>query len=1276
MSYQHIVASSKSLMVGLLLCELLLSSGVRETRAAESPPAKRWAVVAAEDLREAGLSDLLTAQLSQVPGVELVEREAIRRVLDELKLNSSGLVEPDKAVRFGQLATADALLFVEPIPKLSPPTIRHLYIAYSSGPERTDVAMSLARFDPTSKAFTMVASRHSLEPRNALDGRSSLTIGGVLADTQLGCLWLAIRGGGETGIWKFIPETEQMTQVFDGQAVAAYTSGCVSQREQELLFVGLPVQWRIMDKRKQTVTVLDQYPTFRPWAHSDDPLRVMLYRDVQSWIVAVVIFGIIVGEKTICAEDAAQNTSRRTTVAVTMAVAGDADATERHLADSLLALLELEVSARPALTVVERQQIDLVLDELVFDRSRNADDASRLRLGQLTTADVILAAQLLPPQADRPGRHVLVRVAEARTGRIRGVTVAPVNEVLLDAAAEQIAHYLAALLSAPQHARVTIAVAAFESLGRFDRLRPLETGVREMVTLHLLRLNRFHVLQRSDMQQLLRELELIQSGLADRTQLPETLPDRGAAFFLRGALDERSDSGKLEVRVAGQLVHAASEKSVYDFQFAAAPEKLPKELADQIDRLVARLEQERKLPQGIPRRSAENETQFLFDQVERDLARFRRRCPIDFTYREFPPTGMKPTSGPRRPSRMPALLNQLYSRQGDFEGLSRALEVTARMAEADPQTHCYELAMGAGRLATSLCLHGGDFPRLQRQARDVLMRWRESGKESLAHVGFRTLADIAAAKQDFVAAAQWYQRAAAVCDRSDARDRYARENLLIHAARSLLRAGQADQALETLQSVQPTWARDSLNHGYYGVELGACHAALGQKEKALWTYIHAAEESPQLVHNSDVAKRIDRLGGVPVREDRDIDVRYVSGPAGQLVMCRKLATDGTTLFCGGFYNPRMQGVMALDLREEKWRTITPPSIASRITCLACEAGQLWVGTEADGLWRCDLVANQWTHWTGEHGLPDKRAESVTLRGRTAYVGVGSASAGGLVQIVENDKMKVLDGPGAPDSAATHVVFPHGGMLVRTAAAVHLFDFDSRRWQRLSDAGTPRLYAGTSNIWASELGKELYSFTAAEPHSPLAQPIDDAHSQTENGGAAECLATKSRHRARISVERFAPTMAVGTARAAVSQAGVPRKPGGSPGGTRCVDEAGRRRRSGCRRGRAEVYAQSVQRARAGYASDNDSESGQGQIEACGQEPGVRQLVAGFGKRGGKSAGCARKLGRSVGLHFLRRPAARGRLPPVHRHPGRATVRRRAGHESRPNAAGHRATNPAD
>jgi hypothetical protein len=74
---------------------------------------QQWAVVAADASQDGGFVDLLTAELSRDESYQLVERADVARVLDELSLQASELVDPQRAVKFGQLLSADAILIVE-----------------------------------------------------------------------------------------------------------------------------------------------------------------------------------------------------------------------------------------------------------------------------------------------------------------------------------------------------------------------------------------------------------------------------------------------------------------------------------------------------------------------------------------------------------------------------------------------------------------------------------------------------------------------------------------------------------------------------------------------------------------------------------------------------------------------------------------------------------------------------------------------------------------------------------------------------------------------------------------------------------------------------------------------------------------------------------------------------------------------------------------------------------------------------------------------------------
>jgi hypothetical protein len=76
--------------------------------AEEHTRAQRWAIVAASHLRDGGLVDLLTAQLSPDKSFQLVERADVARAMEELSLKASGLRNPEQAMKFGRIVAADA----------------------------------------------------------------------------------------------------------------------------------------------------------------------------------------------------------------------------------------------------------------------------------------------------------------------------------------------------------------------------------------------------------------------------------------------------------------------------------------------------------------------------------------------------------------------------------------------------------------------------------------------------------------------------------------------------------------------------------------------------------------------------------------------------------------------------------------------------------------------------------------------------------------------------------------------------------------------------------------------------------------------------------------------------------------------------------------------------------------------------------------------------------------------------------------------------------------
>ena len=66
---------------------VLLIAVADDCDAADSTPFRRWAVVGDSTTRESGISDLVTSEMAQWEKVELVEREELQRVTQELELS-------------------------------------------------------------------------------------------------------------------------------------------------------------------------------------------------------------------------------------------------------------------------------------------------------------------------------------------------------------------------------------------------------------------------------------------------------------------------------------------------------------------------------------------------------------------------------------------------------------------------------------------------------------------------------------------------------------------------------------------------------------------------------------------------------------------------------------------------------------------------------------------------------------------------------------------------------------------------------------------------------------------------------------------------------------------------------------------------------------------------------------------------------------------------------------------------------------------------------------
>ncbi len=896
-----------------------------------------------------------------------------------------------------------------------------------------------------------------------------------------------------------------------------------------------------------------------------------------------------------------------TTVALTIAIPTTATVEDREMATSLLALLEVEASQDPDLSVVERRQIGLVLHELALSVDLSKSAEKKLRLGKLINADLILTMELLRREKDSEVQNVLVRIVESLTGAIRGVVVTPVELITVDESAADIAKYLSAVAARPTDAIVTVAVAPFESLGRFNRLRSMELGLRDMIATRLRRWgdlqaasenadqdavaagdpksddgsapgSPFLVLQRSNMQQLLKELDLIQSGLVDQSRLPRSLPTRAAAYLVHGTIDERNENG-FEIIVSAKLVHAASGKTVRDFEFVSTPKELPQKLAVHVDLIAGFL----RHPDGSVSKTpgtlrAINETELLFTQVVKDLRRFGRLTPVDFSSRRFElprkvsigaanggtyhsldkpqprhtlrksidrlestlfimpdradvcfalgfcyayhidgimdleradellrrafsmdPKGPIGVSALRvlsevcfhhqygkcapenrklatsqllfafrsmpdeakntRWSRMPKLIRDVYPRD-DVSGLAVVSEEIAKAAETAPEKLQYNLTMNAVNFASV----------------DQLEKWAAGNNLTLKQVACRSLGHRAWGQKDFQKSADWFLTAAdALAADEKMRESSFVDSFRILAAGALFQGNKTNEALQLLESFRPK-NDGSVAVGYWAQRIGDCYEKLGQPEKALAIYVEVANQDEGYVNNTDIVRRIKRLGGVPLSKDREINVRYVKSPLGGTSSTLALATDGNLIFSAGNFAGSAtgkpgRGILAYDPGNDSWQDLSPEGLG-RVTCMDYADGTLWVGTVKNGLWRGDVSGKNWKQFTEADGLPDMAISAVTADKDDAYVGVGSGS-GGLVRIGLDHSVVIIEGDGAPTKSPVDIVEHDRSLYVSSGSFIQEQNLETGEWTTLGYDSIARVFRGESGLWFSTYSRELF-----------------------------------------------------------------------------------------------------------------------------------------------------------------------------------------------------------
>ena len=102
----------RSLFAGVLACTVALPAMAKDKVRPVYPTAVLPFQERGAEVKDFGgkVTQVLFANLAASPDLVLVEREDLQKVLDELKLNLSGMVRPDQAAQVGQLTGAKILI--------------------------------------------------------------------------------------------------------------------------------------------------------------------------------------------------------------------------------------------------------------------------------------------------------------------------------------------------------------------------------------------------------------------------------------------------------------------------------------------------------------------------------------------------------------------------------------------------------------------------------------------------------------------------------------------------------------------------------------------------------------------------------------------------------------------------------------------------------------------------------------------------------------------------------------------------------------------------------------------------------------------------------------------------------------------------------------------------------------------------------------------------------------------------------------------------------------
>lgn len=230
-----------------------------------------------------------------------------------------------------------------------------------------------------------------------------------------------------------------------------------------------------------------------------------------------------------------------------------------HSADGISAsvlagLIEAELLRTKDMALVERAEIEKAFAELNLSAAEAPGRTEVLALGEMLKADILIIAL---PVRQQGKQTLLVKVVESATAAIRSLAAYPLDGKAEETARKAVEQIHQAVNDKAAASMPSLAITRFQNRSRFDRLMPLEFGIRDQLEATLSRYPRVRVYERMDMRPLLDEDRLPTAGLEPASG------KREAVYFLTGSFKESTETATLMCALEASLFDQGSRKLVW-----------------------------------------------------------------------------------------------------------------------------------------------------------------------------------------------------------------------------------------------------------------------------------------------------------------------------------------------------------------------------------------------------------------------------------------------------------------------------------------------------------------------------------------------------------------------------------------------------------------------------------------------------------------------------------------------------------------------------------------